>query len=111
MENDKSLTAKEENKFMEFMSEGRYKIYHNMFKVLFMTDMRSGEMRALTWEDIDFDNKIIQIDKTIHYDYLDAGNEFFITPPKTRSSIRMIPMLPEVEKALNNQKWLQKKPC
>lgn len=101
-----ALTQREEELFMEFIAEGRYKGYEPMFTVLFYTGIRSGELRALTWDDINFVNKTITINKSINYDYLDSqeGKKFYITTPKTESSIRIVPMLPVVEKALKQQK-------
>jgi len=58
--------------------------------------IRIGEICALTWEDIDIDNEIIQIKKTIQRIYiLEDGNrrtELLLDTPKTKSSIRDIPM-------------------
>jgi len=57
----------------------------------------------------DFENETISVDKTLHYvKYLtEAGHHYNITTPKTFSSIRTIPMLGEVKKALYEQKQYQ----
>lgn len=58
--------------------------------------MRIGEICALTWEDIDTDNGIINIRKTIQRIYVIEGGErrteLLIDTPKTKNSIREIPI-------------------
>ncbi len=75
--------------------------------VLGQTGMRSGEFLALTWDDIDFKNGTITINKTRQHvknrnkktptdpNYVDVTNK-----PKTKSSIRTIPMSTECRRAL-----------
>src|SRR5690625_44980 len=58
--------------------------------------MRKGELQALTWADIDYNNNTINLDKTIY------NNN--ITTPKTQSSIRKLLMPNHVMLLLNNLK-------
>ena len=58
------------------------------FKVLFWTGMRIGELMALTYSDIDFENNIIHITKS----YQRLNGKDVITPPKTPKSVRDITM-------------------
>lgn len=104
-----ALTEEQEQRFLEFISDGRYAVYKSMFITLFRTGARIGELLSLTWNDIDWDKGIINIDKSVNYDKLEGGmkKEFFITSPKTKSSIREVPMLPIVKEALEDQKKLQ----
>ena len=68
------------------------------------TGMRIGEICALAWEDIDTDSGIIYVRKTIQRIYiLDNGNrytELLIDTPKTKNSIRDIPMSRDLVKML-----------
>lgn len=50
----------------------------------FLTGMRLGEIQALTWEDIDFENNKITINKS--WDDINFG----FKPPKTKASNRVI---------------------
>ncbi len=63
-------------------------LYKTMFTFLYYTGLRLGEMIALTWNDIDFANKTLRVNKT----YADKieGSNYIITSPKTTNSIRMI---------------------
>ena len=58
--------------------------------------IRIGEVCALTWEDIDTDNGVIHVRKTIQRIYLvedgDRKTELILDTPKTKNSIREIPM-------------------
>jgi integrase len=75
--------------------------------------IRIGEVCALTWEDIDTDNGVINIRKTIQRIYLiedgDRKTELILDTPKTKNSIRTIPMsrdllrmLKPLKKIVNN---------
>ena len=57
------------------------------------TGMRIGELCALKWSDIDLMNRTVKIDKTMirTYTKLD-GSVLRVTPPKSRSSNRVIPL-------------------
>jgi integrase len=75
--------------------------------------IRIGEVCALTWEDMDTDNGVINIRKTIQRIYLiedgDRKTELILDTPKTKNSIRSIPMsrdllrmLKPLKKIVNN---------
>ncbi|MFP6148608.1 tyrosine-type recombinase/integrase [Helicobacter pylori] len=61
--------------------------------VAFFTGMRTGEQLALTWEDINFNEKTITINKSLN----ELGQ---ITTPKNKPSIREIDLLEPVAKIL-----------
>lgn len=66
--------------------------------------IRIGELCALKWEDIDFHREIIHITKTIQRIYIKEDGcrhtELLIGPPKTKDSIRQIPMISEMTRVL-----------
>lgn len=75
--------------------------------------MRIGEICALTWEDIDTDTGIISVRRTIQRIYMiedgSRKTELVIDTPKTKNSIRQIPMskdllriLKPIKKIVNN---------
>lgn len=72
------------------------------------TGMRIGEICALQFKDIDFDEKIIHVNKTIQriYNPLDElePSKIVITPGKTKNSIREIPITDEILKILKTIK-------
>lgn len=58
------------------------------------TGLRIGEVCGLTWNDIDMDNKTIQISKTVQriYNSSTASGKLVIDEPKSKSSRRTIPV-------------------
>lgn len=66
--------------------------------------MRIGEICALKWEDIDTENGIISVKKTIQRVYMIEGEERYteliLDSPKTKNSIRDIPMTKDLLKLL-----------
>ncbi|QQX46219.1 site-specific integrase [Helicobacter pylori] len=65
--------------------------------VAFFTGARTGEQLALQWEDIDFKEKTITINKSLN----ELGE---ITSPKNKPSIREVDLLEPVEKILKELK-------
>ncbi len=68
------------------------------------TGMRIGELCALKWGDIDLQTETISINRTIERIYVIEGNarhtELIIGTPKTKNSIREIPMGRELLKVI-----------
>lgn len=57
------------------------------------TGVRIGEVLALEWSDIDFDKREISISKTCHDSKDELGRYIrFVNPPKTATSMRVIPI-------------------
>lgn len=78
-------TIEEFEKFIQVVDNPIYKC---LFNFLYFTGCRKGECLALTFDDIDFENHTVYINKTITR-FLKNG-EKIITTPKTKSSIRTI---------------------
>lgn len=109
--NVRALTLEEQKRFESFLARpGHYHQYYAVFTTMLWTGMRVGEVLGLRWEDIDFENNEIDINHIlINYDKgKGQGNEFAVNPPKTKSSIRTVPMLPKVREALLEEKEKQK---
>lgn len=58
--------------------------------------MRLGELIALTWDDVDFGNHIININKTICKCKKNNKYVLITSKPKTESSCRLIPINKEI---------------
>ena len=81
----------------------RNKIYYYFFIFGIKTGMRCGEMLALKWNDIDFENQIIKITKGSFF----KKEEFFISKPKNKNSIRDIYIDDEVIEILHTLQDIQ----
>ncbi|MBK0037501.1 MULTISPECIES: site-specific integrase [unclassified Enterococcus] len=57
--------------------------------LLFMSGLRIGEATALQWSDVDYESGILSVTKSLYYKNVD---EFYFTEPKTKASIRYIPL-------------------
>ena len=84
------------NKFINLLEiknkekNGKYTDSIIIFKILFWTGLRIGEVLALTFDDINLKEKFIDVDKTISH----INKKDYITTPKTLGSVRKV-ILPE----------------
>ena len=87
----RALTIGEQAVFFEFCKNT---FYDNLFNVAVNTGLRPGELFALTIEDINFEEKYIDVNKTLVYQkYLDDEcKTFHLEPPKTKQSYRHVPI-------------------
>lgn len=98
----KALTIEQQRAFMGYIAE--HPVYYHWwptFTILLGTGLRIGEALGLRWEDLDFDNKVININHSLVY--YPVGNsrtsEQHISKPKTEAGIRTVPMLDTVRDA------------
>lgn len=89
------LTRMHQKKVMNYIQE--HFTFRNLgVYICLCSGMRIGEICALTWEDIDTDNGIINIRKTIQRIYIiedgKRRTELLLDTPKTKNSIREVPM-------------------
>lgn len=96
----KFLTKEEVEKLMMVAKTFEFDEYMAVF-ILLRTGLRKGELLALTWDDIDFENKLMSINKN--------RNHLGIFPPKTKKSNRVISMDNKLTKELKRfQLWQAK---
>lgn len=97
------LTPEEQAAFFE-CCKGTF--YDSLFTVAVSTGLRPGELCALTWDDIDWEKMEIRVTKTLLYQKLegDVQKTFHIGPPKTKSSIRNVPINRQCSLALKKQR-------
>ena len=91
-----TLNIYEQQKLVEYLSND-IDIYKAGILICLFMGLRLGEICALKWEDIDFQNRILHIKRTVQR--LDCTNTesrsktiLFEGPPKTVHSIREIPI-------------------
>lgn len=103
------LTIEQQNAFVHFLqSNPKYQHWSTLFAVLLGTGCRVAEFVGLRWCDVDFDRNVISINHNLIYrKHLDGKCYLSITTPKTKAGCRMIPMLPDVRKALLDERKRQ----
>lgn len=79
-------------------------IYKNLFLFLLLSGMRCGEAGALTWADIDEENNVIHITKSVTRI---SNTEFVIGSTKTQDSKRDIELTDELRSVLASQRIQQ----
>ncbi|MDR0590970.1 MAG: site-specific integrase [Candidatus Nomurabacteria bacterium] len=80
--------------FKDAIRESKYRF---IFEMLLTYGVRRGEALALGWDDVDCANDKIRIRKQYTY----VGNALEVCEPKTKNSKRDLPILPHIEKLLN----------
>lgn len=94
---EKYLENHELEEFLRAVREHGLDLDLERFYLLAFSGMRSGELCALKWSDVDFDKGEIRITKTL-YNENNNMKSYELTPPKTEGSIRTI----EIEKEILN---------
>lgn len=103
------LSVAEQNAFLAYLKSEKWLPHEPLFVVMLGTGLRVGEALGLTWDCIDFEHKEIKIEKALVYGKCTSDGKYRFTwqTPKTTSSRRTIPMVPEVEAALHRQRLAQ----
>lgn len=72
--------------------------------LIIYTGLRIGELMALTWNDIDFKNKTLNVNKSRAKGIIDGKTTLYIKDPKSESGTRTIPLSDRAIYALNKIK-------
>lgn len=89
-----------------FLNEAKSSYYYEAYCLLLCTGMRIGEFSGLQWDDVDFQNKVININRSMQTAYLNGKKIEELTTPKTNNAYRQIPFFDETEQLL--RRWKQK---
>ena len=77
--------------FQQYISVEEDIKWKSLFETLYFCGLRRGELRGLTWDNIDFSRNTLTVNKNCVNTKGDAGF-WHLTTPKTRTSNRTIPM-------------------
>ena len=83
----KFLTREDQKIFLETAKRS-----HNYFQyaLILETGLRTGEMIGLTWDAIDFEKRVLHVNKSLEYRH--KYETWRAGPPKTKKSYRTIPL-------------------
>lgn len=99
-----ALTIDIQKKFLE---QAKGHSYENQYRFILQTGLRTGELVGLRWEDVDFKNKTVKIQRSMEYRY--SVGEWRVGEPKSKSGYRIIPLTDEAVRILLAQKEKNKK--
>ncbi len=106
------LTRDEQNRLIYTSYRFRYGVF---IRLVLSTGLRLGELLGLKWEDIDFRSGVIHIRRTLNRlnkvdgDTSNGTTEIVFQTPKTKNSLRSIPLLSNMITELKNWKAIQHK--
>lgn len=93
------LTQEQEEKLLAFVqSDVCYQKHYDEIIVLLRTGLRISEFCGLTVNDLDFTNRVINIDHQL----IKLKRNYIVQPPKSENGVRQIPMSDEVYQSLKN---------
>lgn len=103
MKNDtqsrQALTQEQEEKLLAFVqSDVCYQKHYDEIIILLRTGLRISEFCGLTVNDLDFTNRVINIDHQL----IKLKRNYIVQPPKSENGVRQIPMSDEVYQSLKN---------
>lgn len=101
----KVLTIQETELFLKYAHKCRY---YNLFVVALETGMRIGELKGLYWSDVDFQKRVLSVNRNMCRIIDEQGSYFEIHNPKTFTGKRAIPLTEKCIQALERQKELVK---
>ncbi len=96
----RALTEEEQRAFMNQLKED-HAFYYELIAFMLSTGVRYGEAVALSWGDVDYKNNVIHINKTVTKT---IDGKQAVGTPKTKTSIRDIPMNQGIRDILKSQK-------
>ncbi len=94
-----ALSKEQEESLLSFISNSKtYKKYYDDIVILLGTGLRISEMCGLTLSDIDFENRLINVNHQLLRNTKSCSKRY-VEAPKTKSGIRQIPMSENVYQA------------
>ncbi|MCM1008775.1 MAG: site-specific integrase [Ruminococcus flavefaciens] len=97
------LTSAERKRLESYLMHNQNKTNIAILLCLF-SGLRVGELCGLKWEDIDFDNTVLSVKRTVQRVSKNGKSQVIIGTPKSRTSVRTVPIPAFVLDILRNFK-------
>ena len=91
------------DEFQKFLSVEKDIKFRCAWQLLYYCGLRIGELKGITWKDIDFENRTVSINKQITQQ--SCRSRWSFSPPKTAKSNRVLPL---TKVLLNDLEMLKK---
>lgn len=91
----RAMSVDEQKRFLEMAKDSSY---FNQYLFVLQTGLRTGELTALKWSDVDFENKVLHIRRTMDF----RNNEWKISTTKTKNGKRDVPLTQKAIEILSN---------
>lgn len=96
-----SMSEEEENHYIEFISNhGWFRHIYDDVVILLNTGMRVSELYGLTFKDVDFKNRRINVNKQLHR----IDGKYVVLPPKSKAGNRILAMNDATRKAFMHKR-------
>ena len=93
------LSIKEQKLFLQVAKDCSF---YNQFALLLQTGLRIGELIGLRWEDVDMDNRILHVRRTLVFQK--SPKSWMVSETKTKAGTRDIPLTQEAIDIIKCQK-------
>lgn len=90
----------EQDEMTRFLEAARTSPYYVLYAVALGTGMRRGELLALQWKDIDFNEQTITVRRSL----VKVGPPPVFKSPKSKSGWRLLPISPQLVRLLRRQR-------
>lgn len=87
----RAFSEEEKQRFLD-VCRSCYPQWLLLFEMYFQTGCRRGELLAVTFNDIDFSNKVLHIYKNVARGQIKGNYSEMISEPKTKGSVRDVPL-------------------
>lgn len=98
---EKALTREQQRIFLLSIEDSHYK---ELFTLMLVTGLRISEALALTWREVNWEEKTLRIERNFVSVKIDGSYTYAVHPTKTKSSRRVIPLCEKAIECLQCQK-------
>ena len=98
-ENHVAMTVFEQQLFTDYLQDTE-QVLNSFLTLQLCAGLRFGECAALQWQDVDLKNKVLHVRHTVHV----VNGADVLTTPKTRCSLRDVPLMPKAIEVLRREK-------
>ena len=99
-----ALSPEQQRVFIRYVEESpEFYGWTSLFKFLLGTGCRIGEAIGLRWSDVDFENRLININHSLKYYGNKRKERFGVSTTKTAAGMRTIPMMDAVYETLKDE--------